>query len=60
MRCDCCNVILTPQESTRKFASGAYVDMCNTCLATISEDVVVKESRNFDKEDNYDDEPSYE
>ena len=40
MRCSCCNVILTPQESTRKFkTSGDYVDMCNRCLDTISDDV---------------------
>ena len=36
MRCYCCNKILTPQESTRKFAdSGEYTDMCNACLDTI-------------------------
>jgi len=40
MRCSCCNTILSPQESTRKFKeSGTYVDMCNKCLATISDDV---------------------
>ena len=36
MRCYCCNVILTPQESTRKFTgSGDYTDMCSGCLNAI-------------------------
>lgn len=40
MRCSCCNVILTSQESVRKFqTSGEYVDMCNKCLSTIDDDV---------------------
>jgi hypothetical protein len=40
MRCSCCNVILSTQESTRKFkVSGDYVDMCNKCLNTIDDDV---------------------
>ena len=44
MRCFCCNVILTPSESTRKFKeSGEYVDMCNKCLLTIDEDVNYEE-----------------
>lgn len=39
-RCECCNVILTPQEATRKFkGSNTYTDMCNKCLSTISDDV---------------------
>lgn len=39
MRCYCCNNILTPSESTRKFKeSGAFTDMCNSCLSTIMED----------------------
>jgi hypothetical protein len=40
MKCSCCDVILTTAESVRKFkGSGQYVDMCNKCLATISDDV---------------------
>jgi hypothetical protein len=40
MKCSCCDVILTTAESVRKFKdSGQYVDMCNKCLATISDDV---------------------
>ena len=40
MRCSCCNVILTPAESVRRFkGSGEFVDMCNKCLSTISDDI---------------------
>jgi hypothetical protein len=47
MRCSACNVILTTQESTRKFkVSGDYVDMCNKCLHTIDEDVQYSEGNN--------------
>lgn len=44
-RCVCCNVILSASESTRKFKeSGTYVDMCNKCLKTISDDVATVDS----------------
>jgi len=40
-RCDCCNVILTPQESTRKFKdSGTYTNTCNSCLKDIPVETV--------------------
>lgn len=56
MRCSCCNVILTTQESTRKFkVSGDYVDMCNKCLNTIDEDVQYSEG-SFEEEDGESDE----
>ena len=36
MRCTCCNVILTPQESVRKFReSNEYTDTCTRCLRDI-------------------------
>jgi hypothetical protein len=39
VRCDCCNKILKPSESTRKFKlSGAYTNTCNECLAEIADD----------------------
>jgi len=35
-RCECCNNILTPQESVRKFReSGAYTNSCGPCLRDI-------------------------
>lgn len=41
MKCYCCDRILTTAESTRKFkGSGAFTDMCDTCLSTIDADTV--------------------
>jgi len=38
MRCYCCDNLLTPVESTRRFKeSGAFTDMCDTCLNTLSD-----------------------
>lgn len=47
MRCNCCNRALSNQEATSKFSSGVYTDMCNKCLSTIAEDVVVEEDTNL-------------
>ena len=41
MKCQCCDRLLSNYESTRKFASGTYIDMCNKCLDTIADDVSV-------------------
>lgn len=55
MRCTCCNRILDTQESTRKFAgSGTYVDMCNTCLSTIEDDVETIDGEYYEPEDKED------
>jgi hypothetical protein len=32
MRCLACNVALSDFESTRKYTSGGYVDLCNKCF----------------------------
>lgn len=57
MRCDCCGVILTTQESTRKFkGSGEYVDMCNKCLSTIDDQVEYTDGNVDEDEQEYDDE----
>jgi hypothetical protein len=46
MKCSCCDVILSTRESVRKFkSSGEYVDMCDKCLFTISDDVAVIEGK---------------
>jgi hypothetical protein len=56
MKCSCCDVILSTRESVRKFkTSGDYVDMCDKCLSTISEDVAVVEGKAAD-DTTYDDE----
>jgi hypothetical protein len=45
MRCQACNVILNTQEATRKFTnSGEFVDLCNKCFNTISDDVKYTEN----------------
>lgn len=51
MRCVACDVIMTPQEARRKFASGAYTDLCTKCLGTIVDDVVLDETSESEDED---------
>lgn len=42
MRCTCCNVILTPFEATMKRVSdNSFLDMCESCLSYIADDVKV-------------------
>ena len=42
MRCNCCNVILTPFEATMKRVSdNQFVDMCEKCFSYISDEVKV-------------------
>lgn len=43
MRCYCCQKRLSNAESTAKFSSGAYTEMCNACLSTIQDDVTIAE-----------------
>lgn len=44
MRCECCNKVLSSQEATRRFkGSDTFVDMCNKCLDTISDEVETTE-----------------
>jgi hypothetical protein len=41
MRCQCCDKNLNDYESTRKsVSSGEYLDMCNKCYSTISDDLL--------------------
>lgn len=40
MRCLSCNAILSDFEATRKSVNtNSYIDMCNRCYYTISDDV---------------------
>ena len=42
MRCQCCNVILTPYESTmRKVSDNSFLDVCERCYTFMSDDVKV-------------------
>lgn len=44
MRCYCCNKILSDFEATRKsIKTNEYLDMCNKCYNTISEDLLTYE-----------------
>lgn len=55
MRCAACNVILTTSESVRRFKnSGAFVDLCNKCLSTISDDVQTVDGEADDERDDDD------
>ena len=57
MRCDCCNVILSPKECTRKFKeSGEFTNTCTRCLNEI--DVPTVEGAFFESDDT-DDTKSY-
>lgn len=58
MKCLSCDTILTDIEATRKFEkSGTFVDLCNYCFSTISDEVEViedgtlSENLNDSKED---------
>lgn len=42
MRCQCCNVILTPYESTmRRVSDNSFLDVCEKCYTFMSDDVKV-------------------
>ena len=55
MRCYSCNKILSSKESVRRFKeSGDFVDLCNGCLGTISDEVDTVDGH-ADEEDDYED-----
>jgi len=59
MRCKACNAELNNFESTRKSAvNGEYLDLCNTCYRSVSNDVQAVER--FDLMDVEDEVDSYE
>lgn len=56
MRCHCCNKMLSDFEATRKSVhTNEYLDMCNKCYATISDDLLT-----YERTDLYDEEEDYE
>ena len=56
MRCVACNCVLTDFEATRKGVNtGEYIDLCNKCLSTISEEVETIEGLASDEEEYEDD-----
>lgn len=56
MRCRCCDKKLSDFESTRKsINTGEYLDMCNTCYNTISNQVLSYERYDlYDEQDEQD------
>jgi hypothetical protein len=41
MRCKACNKVLSDYESTRKSeVTKEFVDLCNICYSTISQDIL--------------------
>jgi hypothetical protein len=55
MKCYCCDHILTPVESTRRFkTSNTFTDMCNKCLSTLDSDIETIDSDNIEG-DGYED-----
>lgn len=61
MRCYCCNKMLSDFEATRKSVrTNEYLDMCNKCYNTISDDLLTYERGDLyneqeDGEDGVDD-----
>lgn len=55
MRCLSCNAILSDFEATRKSVNtNTYIDMCNRCYYTISDDVLSMERDDLaHEEDEY-------
>jgi hypothetical protein len=58
MRCASCDSILSDFEATRKGAfSGQYLDMCNSCFATINDQVYAIERTDLEHDsDSFDQE----
>ena len=57
MRCYCCNKILSDFEATRKSVhTNEYLDMCNKCYATISDDLLTYERTDLYDEEDYEEE----
>ena len=57
MRCYCCNKILSDFEATRKsIKTNEYLDMCNKCYNTISDDLLTYERSDlYDEAEDSDD-----
>lgn len=50
MRCLSCDCELSDFEATRKFEeSGTFVDLCNDCLSTIQDDLIITERADLDE-----------
>ena len=55
MRCDCCNVVLTPYEiSMRSVMTGQFGNICRKCYSYIQDDVVLVGDNTLAHEDGID------
>lgn len=53
MRCLSCNALLSDFEATRKSVNtNEYIDMCNHCYHTISDDVMALERADLAHDDD--------
>lgn len=53
MRCLSCNALMSDFEATRKSANtNEYIDMCNHCYYTISDDVAALERTDLEHEED--------
>jgi hypothetical protein len=58
MRCRACNCELTDFESTRKsIMTGEYFDLCNSCFATIRDDIYAIERYDLEHDEVLDNIP---
>ena len=53
MRCLACNALMSDFESTRKSAvTNDYIDLCNHCYYSISDDVAALERTDLEHEED--------
>lgn len=45
MRCLSCNCNLSDYESTRKYISGGYIDLCNGCFNSVKDSLYITNDR---------------
>lgn len=50
MHCQACDDLLSDRETNRKTASGSYIDLCDRCFRTISDDVETEENPLFEND----------
>lgn len=51
MRCYACDCALTARQATRKFPSGEFVDLCDSCLTTIDTPTLDSDKEDLPDED---------
>jgi len=60
MRCLSCNAAMTDFEATRKGVNtGQYIDLCNHCFSTVSDDILTEERGDLEEDETIEDEYTY-